>query len=127
MTRDDIIRLGRESQRECFSDGGHWFSMEVRDLERFAALVAAEEHKALREERRKDMAEIHSLREAEESLREKVERLQIDAERYRLLKSRVENYDGHACFPEIPCSPFDAIDAAVDGFFKQAALRRESP
>lgn len=41
MTRDDIIRLGRESQRERFSDGGYWFSMEVRDLERFAALVAA--------------------------------------------------------------------------------------
>ena len=60
------------------------------------------------------------------------QRLRADAERYRLLKSRIENYDGHACFPEIPypapipdCSPFDAIDAAVDGFFKQAALRRE--
>jgi hypothetical protein len=47
MTRDDIIRLGRESQRERFSDGGYWFSMEVRDLEHFADLVAAEKDKEI--------------------------------------------------------------------------------
>ncbi len=41
MTRDDIIHMARESQRERFSDGGYWFSMEVRDLAVFAALVAA--------------------------------------------------------------------------------------
>jgi len=46
MTRDDIIHMARESQRERFSDGGYWFSMEVRDLAVFAALVAAAEREA---------------------------------------------------------------------------------
>ena len=47
--------------------------------------------------------------------------LKADAERYRWLRSRVENYDGHACFPDIPypapvpdTSPFNAIDEAID-------------
>lgn len=46
MTRDKIIRMAREAQRENFDDGGHWFSMEAKDLERFAALVAAAEREA---------------------------------------------------------------------------------
>ena len=46
MTRDDIIRLAREAMHERFSEGGYWFSMEVKDLERFAALVAAHEREA---------------------------------------------------------------------------------
>ena len=43
MTREDIIRMARESQQESFANGtGYWFKMELKDLERFAALVAAE-------------------------------------------------------------------------------------
>ena len=42
MGKDEIIKLARESQKESFvGDTGHWFKMEVKDLERFAALVAA--------------------------------------------------------------------------------------
>ncbi len=57
MTRDDIIHMARESQRERFSDGGYWFSMEVRDLAVFAALVAAAEREACEHicERRKSL------------------------------------------------------------------------
>lgn len=44
--REAIIRMAREAMRERFSEGGYWFSMEVRDLERFAALVAAAEREA---------------------------------------------------------------------------------
>ena len=54
-------------------------------------------------------------------LRAENERLRRDAERYRWLKAKVEDYDGHACFPQVPypapipdCSPFDAVDAAID-------------
>ena len=43
MTQDRIIELARESQKEKLTAaGGHWFQMEVNDLERFAALVRAE-------------------------------------------------------------------------------------
>ena len=49
------------------------------------------------------------------------EALRREAERYRWLKVRVEDYDGHACFPQVPYpapipdrSPFDAVDAAID-------------
>lgn len=70
MTRDDIIRMARQAY-------GDWYPNAVPpELERFAALVAAEKDReilALKEERRKDMAEICSLRESEESLREKNE------------------------------------------------------
>ena len=53
---DDIIRMAREAQQERLSlDGrsvpstalsGYWFSMEVADLARFAALVRAAEREA---------------------------------------------------------------------------------
>ena len=55
MTNEDIIRMAREAQQERLSlDGrspstalsGHWFSMEVADLARFAALVRAAEREA---------------------------------------------------------------------------------
>ena len=47
MTKDDIIRMTRESQKENFhSDTGHWFHLEVRDLARFAEMVAAAEREA---------------------------------------------------------------------------------
>ena len=49
------------------------------------------------------------------------EALRREAERYRWLKVRVEDYDGQACFPQVPYpapipdrSPFDAVDAAID-------------
>jgi len=53
---DDIIRMAQEAQQERLSlDGrspstlsGYWFSMEVADLARFAALVRADERKGLR-------------------------------------------------------------------------------
>ena len=79
MTRDDIIRLAREADSGFEggpdADGTLVDSLVGLDaIERFAALVAAEKDReilALKEERRKDMAEIYSLRESEESLREK--------------------------------------------------------
>lgn len=47
--------------------------------------------------------------------------LRRDAERYRWLKSRAQDYDGHVCFGDVryPApipdrTPFDAIDAAID-------------
>ena len=43
MTQDRIIELARESQKEKLTAaGGHWFQMEVNDLERFARLVRAQ-------------------------------------------------------------------------------------
>ena len=39
----NIIELAREAQQENLTDtSGYWFQMEVRDLERFAALVRAQ-------------------------------------------------------------------------------------
>ncbi len=53
---DDIIRMAQEAQQERLSlDGrsvpstalsGYWFSMEVADLARFAALIRADEREA---------------------------------------------------------------------------------
>lgn len=117
MTRADIIRMAQEAGAIPSGDPREWDVWLFQDpaMENFAALVIAEKDREIL------------------ALRTENERLNADAERYRLLKSRVENYDGYACFPEIPypapipdCSPFDAIDAAVDEFFKQAALRREN-
>jgi hypothetical protein len=52
--------------------------------------------------------------------------LRRDAERYRWLKSRAEDYDGHVCFGEVrypapipDCTPFDAIDAAIDAAMQE--------
>ena len=52
--------------------------------------------------------------------------LRRDAERYRWLKSRAEDYDGHVCFGEVryPApipdrTPFDAIDAAIDAAMQE--------
>ncbi|MFN9977939.1 MAG: hypothetical protein ACK58T_49335 [Phycisphaerae bacterium] len=78
MTRDDIIRMAREAGAVPSGDPREWDVWLFQDpaIERFAALVAAEKDReilALKEERRKDMAEICSLRESEESLREKNE------------------------------------------------------
>lgn len=57
---DDIIRMALEAQQEQLSlDGrsvpstalsGYWFSMEVADLARFAALVRADERKRIKAE-----------------------------------------------------------------------------
>ncbi len=49
MTRDQIIALAREAGQADFLSGtGHWFKLEVSDLERFASLVAAAEVESLR-------------------------------------------------------------------------------
>lgn len=45
---DNIIRMAREAMHERFSEGGYWINMEVKDLERFAALVAAEKDKEIK-------------------------------------------------------------------------------
>jgi len=57
---------------------------------------------------------------------QKPDALRRDAERYRWLKSRGENYDGHVCFGEVryPApipdrTPFDAIDAAIDAAMQE--------
>jgi hypothetical protein len=57
---------------------------------------------------------------------QKPDALRRDAERYRWLKSRAEDYDGHVCFGEVrypapipDCTPFDAIDAAVDAAMQE--------
>lgn len=47
MTRDDIFRIARECQKEDYScEAGHWFKMEVKDLERFAVLIAEAERES---------------------------------------------------------------------------------
>ena len=47
MNRDDIIRMAREAmQSDSQMMGGTYFTLEVSDLERFAALVAAAERQA---------------------------------------------------------------------------------
>ena len=44
MKQDEIIEMARQAQQESFvGDKGHWFKMELKDLERFAKLVAAKE------------------------------------------------------------------------------------
>jgi hypothetical protein len=57
---------------------------------------------------------------------QKPDALRRDAERYRWLKSRAEDYDGHVCFGEVryPApipdrTPFDAIDAAIDAAMQE--------
>jgi len=43
MTHEDIIRMVRESQQESFvGDSGHWFKMEIKDLERLIKLAVSE-------------------------------------------------------------------------------------
>ena len=47
MTKDEIIELARESQKESFvGDTGHWFKMEAKDLGRFyqSAFAAGAAH-----------------------------------------------------------------------------------
>jgi hypothetical protein len=55
-----------------------------------------------------------------------IKALRRDAQRYRWLKAKVEDYDGHACFPQVPYpapipdrSPFDAVDAAIDAAMQE--------
>lgn len=90
MNRDDIIRLAREAGAIPSGDPQEWdvWLFQAPAMERFAALVAAEEREALKEERRSYMGEVYSLREAEESLREEVERLRaaLKAETARCAK-----------------------------------------
>ena len=86
MTRDDIIRMAKQVGIEFDPRCGTCLTGNIQ-LERFAALVAAEKDReilALKEERRKDMAEIYSLRESEESLREKNEQFAALREQLRL-------------------------------------------
>lgn len=73
--REAIIRMAQEAGAVPSGDPREWDVWLFQDpaIENFAALVTAEKDReilALKEERRKDMAEIHSLRELEESLRE---------------------------------------------------------
>ena len=151
MNRDDIIRLAQEAglafDSEEFPEIWQTYMDVGREqIERFAALVTAETSKeiaALKEERRKDMAEICSLRESEESLREEVERLRdelrqssidhtraeverlreeidalrADAERYRWHRADIAKHMSHS--PEV-------IDAAIDAAMKRAALQGET-
>ena len=147
MNRDDIIRMAQEAgipidvdwagrpSTLVVKDGGTYLRG-VDDLMRFAALVAAEEREALKEERRRDMAEICSLRESEESLREENERLRADAERYRWLreesKKHPDFYSGEARWM-VSCAQGgmghnffgEKIDAAIDAAMKRAAQQKE--
>lgn len=78
-----------------------WVNRDLAPVfERFAALVTAETGKeiaALKEERRKDMAEIRSLRESEESLREEVERLREALVRFGRHEKECGAYRGCVC------------------------------
>ena len=87
--RDDIIRMAKEAGWENASRMG-WHDGFWQRLERFAALVAVAEREALKEERRRDMAEICSLRESEESLREEVERLRDELRQSSIDHTRAE-------------------------------------
>jgi hypothetical protein len=56
----------------------------------------------------------------------KPDALRRDAERYRWLKKCAQDYDGHVCFGEVrypapipDCTPFDAIDAAIDAAMQE--------
>lgn len=50
MKRDTLIEMARAAQKERFDvDSGHWFKMEVRDLERFAAMIRYDEREACAE------------------------------------------------------------------------------
>ena len=113
MTRDDIIQMAKEAGWENASRMG-WHDGFWQRLERFAALVAAAEREALKEERRRDMAEIYSLREAEESLREEVERLREAL----TVAAQAELYD-----PATGIVDADVLAIVQDT--ARAALRRE--
>ena len=161
MTRDDIIRVAKEAGfnqilatnagADVWIDDGFY----VEELKRFAALVAAEKDReilALKEERRKDMAEICSLRESEESLREKNEQfaalvgecaaeqapdalrmvvadrdaLQTENERLRELLVRFSEFTLDVVKLSDKEPEVAAIRAAIDDERKQAALRDET-
>ena len=89
--REAIFRIAREAgwsgiyTKPLFS-----ITMKEDDFLRFAALVAEREREALKEERRRDMAEIYSLRESEESLREEVERLRDELRQSSIDITRAE-------------------------------------
>ena len=68
-----------------------------------------------------ETADIDAIVDHQKALRRDAETSKFHASLYAYLKSRVEHYDGHLCFPEIPCpapipdrSPFDAVDAAIN-------------
>jgi hypothetical protein len=85
------------------------------------------------EEKCRDCAPVRVMRAALAALdaalaepEQKPDALRRDAERYRWLKSRAEDYDGHVCFGEVrypapipDCTPFDAIDAAIDAAMQE--------
>lgn len=129
MNRDDIIRMAQEAEINLLFKGHPehperdrndeiiftgWVNH--RTIRRFAALVAAAEREALKDERRRDMAEIYSLREAEESLREEVERLREAL----TVAAKAELYD-----PATGIVDADVLAIVQDT--ARAALRREEP
>jgi hypothetical protein len=49
-TQEEIIEMARQAQQENFvGDKGHWFKMELKDLERFAKLVADKKEAEMQE------------------------------------------------------------------------------
>lgn len=68
------------------------------------------------------------LFEERNDARAKLQAAERDAARYRWLRDQAEDYDGHACFPEVQypapipdTSPFNALDAAIDAALAQSA------
>lgn len=58
--------------------------------------------------------------------KDQVAALAEDAERYRWLRTQVEDYDGFGCLPDIPypapipdVSPFDKFDSAIDAAMRE--------
>lgn len=118
MTREELDALWFEAMRQSIEEGENFVRYH------FAALVAAEERKALKEERRRAMDEIYSLREAEESLREEVERLREALKKYGQHRSDcAKTLGGYQC----TCGFKQWKGRAADSIHDQAeaALRRE--